>query len=221
MNKNQFLTELNQYLTFLTPAERTEVISGYTAKFEEAGAVGEAALILELGTPMVIAIDLKRQIESGKKVVEAPPQKESQNEVSEQETDAPEAEFFDFTDEEAAEEVEEAALGEPAVTPAEAESPKTKSNVMSIIGRSLLSIIIGIVCLAIAGIGVYLVVIMGNLLVTGLQIISQTTNALLMFGGGLIAGALGLLVVWFALWSAISLIVKLFKNLGKSKECDK
>ncbi|NLV85991.1 MAG: DUF1700 domain-containing protein, partial [Clostridiales bacterium] len=88
MNKNQFLIELNQYLTFLSPAERTEIISSYTAKFDSVSEEGEAALILNLGTPTKIAIDLKRQKESG--VEFAPPAKEAEEE-NEPATPAPEA----------------------------------------------------------------------------------------------------------------------------------
>lgn len=230
MNKNQFLSELTQYLTFLSPTERAEVISGFSTRFDAVGEAGEAALILELGTPMVIAIDLKRQMEAGKKIVEAPA-KVPVDEAPPATAELNETEFFDFTEEAAPEKPAEAAdappdetaaeeISEPAAKSCDTKTEAPKRSVLSIIGRSLLSILVGIFCLAFCVVGIYLVVIMGNLVVTGLQNISQTTNALLLFGGGLIAGAMGLLVIWFALWSAISLIVKLFKDSSKHKECD-
>ena len=44
MNRQQFLSELNQYLSVFSAAERESVISYYSAKFDAAGADGEAAL---------------------------------------------------------------------------------------------------------------------------------------------------------------------------------
>ena len=67
MNRQQFLAELNQYLTFFSPEERAKILSDYTGKFEAAGEASEAALLLEFGTPMIVAIELKRRKESGEK----------------------------------------------------------------------------------------------------------------------------------------------------------
>lgn len=205
MNKNQFLTELNQYLTFLTSEERAEVIAGYTAKFDAVCSDGEAALILELGTPTMIAIDLKRQKEAGKAIIQNP-----------QPPDADIGEAIESQCGEAEEPAEADTAEESAPSVFSEPARKGSKSILSIIGCSLLSLIIGVFCLAIAGVGVYLVVSMGNLLLTGLQSLYQITNALLLFGGGLIAGALGLLVIWFALWSAISLIARLFKPAART-----
>ena len=58
MNRQQFLSELNQYLSVFSAAERESVISYYSAKFDAAGADGEAALLLELGTVQILHIKM-------------------------------------------------------------------------------------------------------------------------------------------------------------------
>ncbi len=68
MNRQQFLAELSQYLTFFSPEERANVIAAYNEKFDAAGQENEYSLIAELGTPMMTAIDLKRRMESGEKI---------------------------------------------------------------------------------------------------------------------------------------------------------
>lgn len=65
MNRQLFLAELTQYLTFLSPREKEFIISVLSAKFDEVGTKGEPELLMELGTPMSIAISLKRRKEAG------------------------------------------------------------------------------------------------------------------------------------------------------------
>lgn len=65
MNRQLFLAELNQYLAFLPQREREYIITGLAAKFDEAGPQAEPELLMELGTPMSIAIALKRRKEAG------------------------------------------------------------------------------------------------------------------------------------------------------------
>jgi len=65
MNRQLFLAELNQYLAFLSQREREYIITGLAAKFDEAGPQAEPELLMELGTPMSIAIALKRRKEAG------------------------------------------------------------------------------------------------------------------------------------------------------------
>lgn len=218
MNKNQFLIELNQYLTFLSPAERTEIISGYTAKFDSVSEEGEAALILSLGTPTKIAIDLKRQKESG--VEFAPPAKEAEEE-NEPATPAPEAGNAVSEPEPKLEpeaEGEGASLQEAESQPeAEAEIAK-KRGLPASIGSGLIALVVSVFFLALVGVGIYFVVIMGNLLLTGLQSLSSSTNALLLFGCGLVAGAFGIVLIWLAIWSAIKLIARLFRKAACSRK---
>lgn len=210
MNKNQFLIELNQYLTFLSPAERTEIISGYTAKFDSVPEEEEAAFILSLGTPTKIAIDLKRQKESGVEfapaVKETEEKKEPVEAVSEAAAPAPEPEP-EFKPE-AENDSPDEAVQEPE---AEGEAVK-KRSIPASIGAFLLALLASVFFLALVGVGIYFFAIMANLLMTGLQSLSSSTNALLLFGCGLVAGALGLLLIWLAIWSAIKLIARLFRK---------
>jgi uncharacterized membrane protein len=69
MSRQQFLAELNQYLTFVTSAEREAIVSAFEQRFDNVGAEGESALIMELGTPMAIAIALKRRKEAGELII--------------------------------------------------------------------------------------------------------------------------------------------------------
>lgn len=65
MSRQQFLAELTQYLTFVTPNERDKILAAFEEKFDDVGVEGEATLLMELGTPMSIAIALKRRKEAG------------------------------------------------------------------------------------------------------------------------------------------------------------
>ncbi len=65
MSRQQFLAELTQYLTFVSSGEREQIIAAFNEKFDQVGPAGEAALIMEMGTPMSIAIALKRKKEAG------------------------------------------------------------------------------------------------------------------------------------------------------------
>lgn len=68
MSRQLFLAELSQYLTFVSPKEKEYIISSLTAKFDEVGVQGEPSLLMELGTPMTIAIALKRRKEAGETI---------------------------------------------------------------------------------------------------------------------------------------------------------
>lgn len=253
MNRQQFLAELNQYLTFFSPEERARVVSAYNEKFDSAGLENEFALIAELGTPMMTAIDLKRRMESGEKIALA-----ADPEVEVKEEEAPSEYSVETETEEtlsATAEVQETAAEELPAAPQEEtteavseapsevapeipiyeapqknqsaeyyEAKKTsrKISVGGIIGATLLSIVIVAVCLVVAALGVIFLVGMSYLLLTGLKNLLYITDALLLFGGGLVCAGLGLLIIWFAVSSAISLISKLFRNAlsaGSDKEC--
>ncbi|NCB73641.1 MAG: DUF1700 domain-containing protein [Clostridia bacterium] len=288
MNRQQFLAELSQYLTFFSPEEKAQIISAYNEKFNSAGSENEAALLAELGTPMMTAIDLKRRVEAGEQIsfapenditeTEAAPENSVETEAVSGENDEPAVEEAPapLEDEAPAEPNEEAPaeenpqdsptelIGEPsaeayeavplaespqeapespveeipqekpvAIYPAEIpeapyeyplapsapfvvdakpKKPKRKVSVAKLIGAFLLSIIITAFFLAIASIGVVLLVAMSYLLLAGLKNLVYVTDCLLLFGGGLVCAGLGLLVVWFALWSAVSMIFGLFRN---------
>lgn len=69
MSRQQFLAELTQYLTFVTADEREQILAVFDEKFDSVGPEGEASLLMELGTPMSIAIALKRRKEAGELIV--------------------------------------------------------------------------------------------------------------------------------------------------------
>ena len=91
----------------------------------------------------------------------------------------------------------------------------TAAYVFKVIGVTLLGIIIAAACLPIAAVGVFLLASMGNLIIAGLSSLYYTTDALLLFGGGLMLGAPGIIVVWLALWIAVKLISKLTGSLKR------
>jgi len=66
LNKQRFLTELQRLLIFMTDADRKLTISEYSARFDEAGEEGEAALLEQLGSPTKLAISLSRGYEPGR-----------------------------------------------------------------------------------------------------------------------------------------------------------
>lgn len=256
MNRQQFLAELNQYLTFFSPEERASIIASYNDRFDSAGQDNEHSLIAELGTPMMTAIDLKRRMEAGEKISFTVELEAAQPEILpeysvETETEATLdaiAEIQETTSEEAEpvqpEEVPSIVSEEPPekapeeappkpkaeprkldtpTKPHEQSKPPRKISVGGLIGASLLSLVITIVFLAVAAVGIILLVAMSYLLLTGLKNLLYITDALLLFGGGLVCAGLGLLIIWFAVSSAISLVSGLFrKALGivSDKECD-
>lgn len=244
MNRQQFLAEFNQYLTFFSPEERAKIISAYNEKFDSVGPEGEAALIAELGTPMTSAIDFKRRMEAGIKFTI-----ETEREAS---VDASLSEYSVETETEeslnASEDASEATSEDAPEQPAEesfdkvpevpvnvfakeekasfqhkSEQSTRKINVFAFIGATLLSLVITAVSLAVAAVGGIVLVAMSYLLLTGLKNLLYITDALLLFGGGLVCAGLGLIIIWFAVSTAIGLISKLYRNVlraGSNKECD-
>ena len=224
MNRQQFLTELSQYLTFFSPEEKAGIISAYNEKFDSAGPECEAAVLAELGTPMLTAIDLKRRMESGIKI------SFGENTPCEEASDAGSSEFSVETETEETLESENAEASSEAADFAESEAnlaetiseavtekrkPRGAKFVFALIGASLLSLVIAVFFLAIASVGIGALVAMSYLLIAGLKNLLYLTDALMLFGGGLVLFGLGLIVVWFAVWSATSLILKLFRDACK------
>ncbi|MFB0919504.1 MAG: hypothetical protein QMB62_01270 [Oscillospiraceae bacterium] len=221
MNRQQFLAELYQYLTFFSPEEKARVISAYNEKFEAAGPELESALLATFGTPMMTAIDLKRRMESGEKISfgeETSCEERSDESVSEYSVETETEETLSSENAEASfEAAEEEALEDSISEPeppytAERTKPKGAKFVFAILGASLISLLIAAFFLAIAAIGAGLLVAMCYLMIAGLKSLVYLTDALLLFGGGLVCAGLGLIIIWFAAWSAISLISKLFRS---------
>lgn len=74
MSRQLFFAELTQYLTFVTKKEKEFILAALAAKFDEVGPQGEPGFIMELGSPMAIAIALKRRKEAGEPI--CPPDQE-------------------------------------------------------------------------------------------------------------------------------------------------
>jgi len=227
MNRQQFLVELNQYLTFFSPQERAAVIAEFGEKFDAVGAEGESALIMELGSPMKIAIDLKRRKESGEKVSFSSINIEVSSDGFMERYSVETETYESIISPESIEDVlpgEEEEISEPAALVARRKASPVK-YAFALIGSTLLSILIAALFLSIAAAGVMLLVAMCYLLLAGLQSLHYVNDALLLFGGGLVLGGAGLLILWFGLWTTISLIASLFrgtKKLGPTsskKEC--
>jgi len=244
MNRQQFLAELNQYLTFFSPEEKAKIISAYNERFDTAGPDCEATLLAELGTPMMTAIDLKRRVEAGEKITFA--------EDCACQSDAPDplSEYSVETETEETLENQEdpfTTAAEPEAVPDE--TPKTPFKhghehqhehehehkkvrpsgakfVFALIGATLLSVVIAAIFLVVAAVGVGLLVAMGYLVIAGLKSLVYVTDALLLFGGGLVCMGFGLIIIWFAVWTSISLISKLYRGAYKAglrvsdKECE-
>lgn len=214
MNRPQFLAELNQYLTFFTPDERAAVMASYMQKFDDAGETGEAALIVELGTPMRVAIDLKRRQEAGDSFDDlfgggtaAAPDYSVETETPETLSAEPEAESGGEEPASAA----EAAPGETSAESAQSlAEPPTRLSAGRIIIGVILSIVVVAVFLCIAATGALGMTAAGYFLMTGFSSLRMLTDALFLFAAGLVLGGAGLLIVWFAVWAAIRLISKLF-----------
>ncbi|MDR1131742.1 MAG: DUF1700 domain-containing protein [Oscillospiraceae bacterium] len=228
MNRQQFLVELNQYLTFFTPEEKAKIIAAYGARFDENGQDSEAALLAELGTPMMVAIDLKRRKEAGERIPAAGDGGGGTDDLAEGIAEAESEDALPQPDEA---EQPETVPSETVVTAGESpsageEKPSFGADlVLSIIGSTLLSILIAAFFLVIAAAGAGFLVAMSYLFLTGLKTLLYPADALLLFSGGLVSLAVGIVVLWLAAWSAISLIAKLFRAAcGKrirtaGKEC--
>lgn len=225
MNRQQFLAELTQYLTFFSSEERANVIASYNQRFDDAGPDCEAALIAELDTPMRTAIDLKRRLEAGEKISFAEScacgEKPEEDPLSAYSVETETEETLNADAEEAAEAAETAAPAESApeadAAPPDggAEKPSGGKFIFALFGSALLSVVIAAFFLAIAGAGVGLLVAMSYLMMAGFQSFVYLTDALLLFGGGLVCFGLGLTIIWFALWSAIRLISGLFQRASR------
>lgn len=87
MSKQQFLVELSQYLTFVSPEDKEKILAYYAKMFEDAGEEGTPALLAELGTPMKLTIELKRRLEAGEDIVP-----KDEDEETDEETQAETAE---------------------------------------------------------------------------------------------------------------------------------
>lgn len=64
MTRQQFGVELRQYLTFVSPEQREQIVAYYDSLLEQVGPEGEFELFKQIGTPMTVAIAMKRHLEA-------------------------------------------------------------------------------------------------------------------------------------------------------------
>ena len=62
MNRTEFMSQLEQLLQSITPAEREEALQYYNDYFDDAGAENEQAVIDALGNPAKVAENIKRDL---------------------------------------------------------------------------------------------------------------------------------------------------------------
>ena len=60
MNKNIFLVDLSKCLGFMTETEREEALKYYRELFDEAGPENEQKVLMQLGSPTKVAVELHR-----------------------------------------------------------------------------------------------------------------------------------------------------------------
>lgn len=63
MNKNIFLVDLSKCLGFMTETERKEALEYYKELFDEAGPENEQKVLMQLGSPTKVAVELHRSYE--------------------------------------------------------------------------------------------------------------------------------------------------------------
>lgn len=234
MNKQRFIAELAQLLSFMTEHDRAAFLKKLSAKFEEAGPEGEAALIAQLGTPTAMAIKVSRSYKPtpapGPEEVPAenaetagtdeggdtaPPQEP----LPEQEQSAaPEAEACEAAPEQP-EAPEKPALSElfSGGEPAPEIKRETENDIRAVRARRALCALtlaggITLGCLLLALCAVVLVPGAGCMCVSaffalaGLWAAPVLTDALFLFGIAAIALAVGIFLLFLAIWLMTAII---------------
>jgi|GEM_PF-1338519 len=212
MTRQQFLAEFNQYLTFFTPQEQAAILKDITDKFDAVGESGESEVIAELGTPMKLVINLKRRKEKGENLaVNA----DSTVKSGGAEDYSVETDTFDSV---SSSDGDDDALLSDELNIFESDGPvsrrKHKKSVPGIIFATIFSLVFAVIFLAVAAAGAFAVTVSCSVLLAGLQSLHTLAVALMLFCGGFVCLALGLLIIWFAVWAAISLISGLYRSSG-------
>ena len=88
MNRQRFIAELTQLLSFMAEHDRAAFLKQLNAKFDEVGPEGEAGLITRLGTPTALAIKVSRSYTPTAAPAKAEPE-ETEKPVQEPEEEAP------------------------------------------------------------------------------------------------------------------------------------
>ena len=88
LNKQRFIAELTQLLSFMAEHDRAAFLKQLNAKFDEVGPEGEAGLIARLGTPTALAIKVSRSYTPTAAPAKAEPE-ETEKPVQEPEEETP------------------------------------------------------------------------------------------------------------------------------------
>ncbi|MGI5936599.1 MAG: DUF1700 domain-containing protein [Oscillospiraceae bacterium] len=218
------MIELKNYLANMDPQDRDTALSRYEAMFDEAGEENEDEVIARLGSPAKVAIAIKREFDSrppfpaeSKTVPEATEDESSESAHEDDENipdnedipAAPEAE--EEEKETPAEDVQEPSGGSVSGdlnTPA----PEKRLRPLLLVLYIIPAVIIGIPLIALAlalSIAFFAGGVAGlaggvQVFILGFSVEGLIADSLLLFGGGLVIFAVGLVLTWFAIWFCAS-----------------
>lgn len=256
MNRQRFLAELSQLLSFMAEQDRAEFLKDISARFDAAGPEGEQVLISQLGTPTALAVRVSRGYrpsdllpeESGAasaeetepEEVEAAPAAEpeaqeaivgAEPEAGAQAGSEPAEAVQEFVFDAAPEEEEptqmpptpdlsqlfgiSAPAAEAQPTQEKPKRPRGRGALvaLTISGGLLLAVLIlalAAIVLAPGAAGLCTAALFG---LAGLWASSVITDALFLFGIALIALAVGLLLLFLAVWLLVCIIKPLVSGI--------
>ncbi len=250
MNKQRFLAELAQLLSFMAEHDRAAFLKQLNAKFDEAGPDGEAALIAQLGTPTALAINMSRSYtptaapenedtgEPEQTAAEAGSE-EAEEQKTEQDTEEEKKEPEQPAETESRKETEQPAVKEPepeteaekptlsdlfgGENPALEADPEPEKDVKASRGRGALVTLtiaggIMMLCVLLAVCAVIFAPGLGGLgtavfaFLAGLWASPVFTDALFLFGIAAIALALGVFLLFLAIWLIVVIVKPLISG---------
>lgn len=246
LNKQRFIAELTQLLSFMAEHDRAAFLKQLNAKFDEVGPEGEAALIARLGTPTALAIKASRSYTPTAAPAKAEPEKPEQDAQEpgtepleepepeqepeqEKETQEPEEEPVSGDEQENVPEPEQEAE-KPTLSdlfggenPALEAKPEQEKDVKASRGRGALITLtiaggIMLLCVLLAVCAVVFAPGAGGLcaaavsFLAGLWASPVFTDALFLFGIAAIALALGVFLLFLAVWLIVVIVKPLISG---------
>ena len=210
MNKQRYIAELAQLLSFMTSADRAETLRRYGDMFDAAGEAGAQALIKRIGSPTAAAVRLSRAYAPGHIVDEMLPDEMAAE--AEAGAGEPQTETLHGTARFIAMPLdagEEDGLPEPTVT-VERAMPLWAGIPLFILAVVVIALPLAAVVIALlpvlAAPGAAVLVGAWVAFVGGLWCISYIADAVMLFGVAFIILAVGLFVLFAGLWLAVKLI---------------
>ncbi len=258
MNRQRFIAELTQLLSFMAEHDRAAFLKQLNAKFDEVGPEGEAGLIARLGTPTALAIKASRSYtptaapakaepEEAEKPAQEPEENTSQEPGPEQERETerepssgeeqnpepgPEAETAREPErKEEAETEAKAETAKPALSelfggenPAPEIKPEQEKDKKASCGRGALITLtvaggIMLLCVLLAVCAVVFVPGAGGLCAAAVSVLAGLwaspvfTDALFLFGIAAIALALGVFLLFLAVWLIVAVVKPLVSGI--------